>query len=578
MKFIIFRKSLSIFFFCFLLFFPLLAKAQKASLYLAPSTGTYTVENTFLIQVKVNSGGVAINAAEGTIIFDPNDLEVVRLSKEDSIFTIWVQEPTFSNSLGTINFAGGKPSPGFIGAAGTILNIYFRAKTVGIADVIFSQGSVLADDGKGTNVLGSLGSGNYKLVVKEITSPLSEEKKREILPQPTVGVPKAPVVYSPTHPDENKWYSNDSPIFEWKLPPDVIAISYAIDQNPTTNPKEIFEAKNSVSFSDLEDGIWYFHVNFKNSYGWGDLTHKKIMIDTKPPLPFEIEVQKKDLTDPTPILLFNTTDELSGIEYYQVKIGEGEPIQVRGITRSNPFQLPPQAPGKHKIIVRAFDKAGNFSEAKTEIEIFPLKTLEIRSCPKIVFQNSSFTLKGKSVPNVQIKVFLQRESEEPIVKEIKADEKGEWTFISDPLKEGDYKVWVQAKDERGALSLPSKLCEFHVGLPVFLKFGKIAIDYLSIMATLIVIIAGLFLILFYVWYRISVWRKRLKRETRELARAIFIAFRDLRKEVKRQIEYLDGKAGLTESERKVRNKLREAIKISEKFIGKELKDIEKELK
>jgi len=74
--------------FSFLIVLP--AQGQRASLYLAPSTGTYTVGTTFLVQVKVNSGGVAINAADGTLVFDPDKLEVVKLSKEDSIFTLWV--------------------------------------------------------------------------------------------------------------------------------------------------------------------------------------------------------------------------------------------------------------------------------------------------------------------------------------------------------------------------------------------------------------------------------------------------------------------------------------------------------
>jgi len=55
------------------------------------------------------------------------------------------------------------------------------------------------------------------------------------------------------------------------------------------------------------------------------------------------------------------------------------------------------------------------------------------------------------------------------------------------------------------------------------------------------------------------------------------AFKALREEVQEQIEYLDGKPGLTPSEEKVRDKLKEAIEISEKFIEKEIKDIEKEL-
>lgn len=560
-----------IFAFCIL---PSKARAQKASLYFVPSSGTYTVGSTFLIQVKVNSGGVAINAADGTIIFDPDKLEVTRLSKEGSIFSLWVQEPTFSNSLGTINFAGGKPSPGFIGAAGTIFNIYFRAKTAGTANLNFASGSVLADDGKGTNILGSLGTGVYTLVAKEVeTLP----PKEEYVPKATLGPPEAPIVSFANCPDENRWCSNNSPVFEWKLPPDVTQISFGIDQNPTTNPKEIFDAKNSVSFSNLEDGIWYFHINFKNDYGWGKLTHRKLMIDTKPPLPFEIKVEQKDKTDPRPILYFETTDELSGIEYYEVKIGEGEAIQVRGITLANPLQLPPQAPGKHKILVRAFDKAGNFADAKTEIEILPIESPQIKSCPKNIYPNSSLSLEGKSIPKAKIRVFLQREGEEPILKEISANEKGEWVFISDSLKEGKYKVWVEAKDEKGALSLPVKPCEFSVGLPAFLKFGKIAIDYLTIMITLIVLLIGAAIIIFYGWYRISIWRKKLRTETKELSRALLAAFKALREEVQEQIEFLDGKPGLSDSEAKVRDKLKEALDVSEKFIGKEIEDIEKEL-
>jgi hypothetical protein len=258
-------------------------------------------------------------------------------------------------------------------------------------------------------------------------------------------------------------------------------------------------------------------------------------------------------------------------------IGQGEPFQVRGFTKENPLKLPPQSPGKHLVVVRAFDKAGNFTDAKKEIEILPIKGPEIKSCPKSIYSNSSLTLEGKSIKNAKIRVFLQKGSEEPVLKEIKADENGKWVFVSDPLKEGQYKVWVEAKNERGALSLPSKTCEFYVGLPAFLRFGKIAIDYLSIMVTLIIIIIGLLLVIFYAWYRISVWRKKMRAETKELNQAVLAAFKALREEVQEQIEYLDGKPGLTDSEAKVRDKLKEALEISEKFIGKELEDIEKEL-
>jgi hypothetical protein len=517
-----------------------------------------------------------MNAASGVISFPSDKLEVTSLSKTGSIFNLWVEEPSFSNSNGTVNFEGIVLNPGFTGAAGKIITANFKVKAAGVATLNFSSGSVLANDGKGTNILANMGSASYKLTAREITPIIPPEK--EYVSPPTVGVPAAPIVTSPTSPDENKWYSNNNPEFEWNLPSDVIAISYDIDQNPNTNPTFIAESLiKGDKFFNLSDGIWYFHINFKNQYGWGKLTHRKLMIDTKPPLPFEIEVKMEDPTDPQPVLFFDTTDELSGIEYYELTIGKGEPFQVRGITRENPLKLPHQAPGKYLVVVRAFDKAGNFTDAKKEIEILPIPIPEIKSCPKSIYPNSSLTLEGKSIKDAKIMVFLQREGEEPVLREIKTSGDGKWIFISDSLKEGKYKVWVQAKDERGALSLPSKACEFYVGLPAFLRFGKIAIDYLSIMATLIFIIIGLLLIIFYAWYRISIWRKRLRTETKEVAQAVLAAFKALREEVQEQIEYLDGKAGLTDSEAKVREKLKEALDISEKFIGKELKDIEKEL-
>ena len=98
------------------------------------------------------------------------------------------------------------------------------------------------------------------------------------------------------------------------------------------------------------------------------------------------------------------------------------------------------------------------------------------------------------------------------------------------------------------------------------------------MVTLVLIIIGLLLIFFYAWYRISIWKKRLKRETRELNRAVVMAFKGLRKEIKKQIEYLDGKPGLTKEEKKIRDNLKKALEYSRKTIEKELQDIKKELK
>ena len=70
-------------------------RAQNGSLYFSPSSGTVSVGQTFSLVIRVNTGGVAINAAEGSVVFDEQKLSVVSVSKSGSIFTIWANEPEF---------------------------------------------------------------------------------------------------------------------------------------------------------------------------------------------------------------------------------------------------------------------------------------------------------------------------------------------------------------------------------------------------------------------------------------------------------------------------------------------------
>ena len=82
----------------------------------------------------------------------------------------------------------------------------------------------------------------------------------------------------------------------------------------------------------------------------------------------------------------------------------------------------------------------------------------------------------------------------------------------------------------------------------------------------------------YGWYKFSLLRKRLTKEITEAEKALYQAFKALREETKEQIEKLDGKPGLSEREKKICDDLKKALKISEEFIGKEIKDIEKKLR
>lgn len=135
--------------------------AQAANLYFSPSSGEYDVGKTFSVNVYVSSADQSMNAASGVISFPQDKLEVTSLSKTGSILTLWVQEPSFSNSAGTVNFEGIVFNPGFTGVGGKVLTINFKVKAAGAVPLNFSSGSVLANDGKGTNILANLGSAQF---------------------------------------------------------------------------------------------------------------------------------------------------------------------------------------------------------------------------------------------------------------------------------------------------------------------------------------------------------------------------------------------------------------------------------
>ncbi len=135
----------------------------KAKLFILPEEGTFIVDEDFIATVNVDTNR-EINAAGVKIYFPVYKLEIVSLSKKESIFELWAVEPSYSNTDGTIWFSGGLPSPGFKGSRGKILTITFKAIKEGRANIRFGEGLVLANDGRGTDILKELKSASYALI------------------------------------------------------------------------------------------------------------------------------------------------------------------------------------------------------------------------------------------------------------------------------------------------------------------------------------------------------------------------------------------------------------------------------
>src|SRR3989344_3628462 len=137
-----------------LIVFAVSPSIYAADFKVSPTGGTFGVGKTFSVELKINTFGESINAAQGKLQFNPEILEDKSISKEGSIFNFWLQEPAFSNETGTVEFIGGTPS-GISGGSLQAVAITFSAKALGTSDFVFINASITASDGSGTNISGN---------------------------------------------------------------------------------------------------------------------------------------------------------------------------------------------------------------------------------------------------------------------------------------------------------------------------------------------------------------------------------------------------------------------------------------
>ena len=340
---------------------PKISKAQQtgASIYLSPSTGTFHLGSTFDVSIFVNTGGNDVNAMKINLKFDPKKIQVASPVGGKSIISVWVSQPSYSNVDGILTFQGGVPAPGFNTSSGLISTITFRAITPGsVAISVQDNSNVLLNDGKGTDILSSTGRGLYDIVMPP---------------------PEGPKVFSSGHPDQNKWYKDNNPTIQWEQEGGVTDFSYSIDKDFRGFPDNISEGSgHSVSYADLEDGIWYFHIKAKKGEVWGGVTYFIINIDTTPPAAFSLELETglaSIISTGNPIISFMTTDALSSIDHYELKNINLSAIKETGYVDffmevTSPFRLSLDG-GTYNVIVRAFDKAGNWRDSSEKITVFP---------------------------------------------------------------------------------------------------------------------------------------------------------------------------------------------------------------
>ena len=550
------------------------ALAADASLYLSPGSGTYVIGGTFNVGIKVNTGGQVVNAAEGTISYDTKLLDVASISKNGSIFTLWTTEPTHGS--GNISFGGGIPRPGYNGTAGHVATITFRAKAVGDASVRFTGGAVLANDGKGTNILGSMGAGSYKISPKVDAPPVTSGNTAPSTPAgPAEPAYNLPVITSETHPDANSWYNERKAIFKWELPTDAVGVSVLLDENPISDPGPVPDGLfDTKEFNDLEDGIHYLHVKFKDSRKWGTIAHYRIMIDTNPPQPFEARVEVRE-SGFWPIIKFETEDGESGLLKYEVYIGSLEKQAHEVGIDIKMLEVSELNVGKHTAIIKAVDNAGNERIATVEFVIDPIEAPLISNYSATLKSSDKFYINGTAVPKATVRVFIKTEDGRVSSSTVKADLSGDWFYLHAlGLENGRYLAWVQAVNEIGITSDFSSQVTFLVSPPIFASIGNFVVNYFTVIVSLIFLII---LIVVLIIYLARLIRRKLRRETLEVENVLRKNMGQLKSDFDAEFDRLqkfEGKVAYKKEKAKTQAALQKRISDLEDQILKEVKDVE----
>lgn len=434
--------------------------AEAASIFFVPGTGEFGVGGKITVDLKIDSEGEGLNAAQATLRFPKETLQVTSVEKTNSAFNFWLEEPTYSNDDGVISFVGGTPY-GISGASIEVLRVTFTSKGSGAAPITIVDSAITASDGSGTNILSKTNDALFTISPTATTPTLVVPAPKQITrePTPASGLPEKPIITIPLYTDPNAW-SNLSNTFtaNWALPSDISGVNTAINKDLNFVMDEqsagLFDNK---TFGALSDGTWYLHVRFKNSIGWGPTAHYRIAIDTQPPLPFQISTNESETSDnPSPTFIFKTSDALSGLRGYRMRAGTGNWVVIPTKGFSGSFALPINNPGKYHVIIQAVDLAGNSIENSIDHETTAIASPTFTFVTTNLFSEEAqgLSVKGTAIPSTEILLALKSGDAIIASSTIAVDVQGNWEYtFSDPLRNGTYVASIQNKDARGARSL-----------------------------------------------------------------------------------------------------------------------------
>ena len=302
------------------------------------------------IGIQISTGGEAINATQVSMQFDPQQLRIVDIVMDNSFCEQqFVIEKTIDNKNGKVVIACGKLG-GFFADTATVAELLIQPLRTGEAGLTFdSDTQILAHDGLGTNVLRTMTDGSYQFIDPHTSSSDGSA-----------------IIFSYSHPNPTRWYNNRAIHISWILPAGYADAAYELDQKLDYAPDVTTRTRETgKDFVVQKDGIYYFHIVPLKSGQVGPVSHIKLMIDTTPPAPPSIGISETEIHpgEVVRLMFSDHGDHGSSLQknfYVQFDGGTWLPTLPQ-------LDIPFLEAGTHKVSLRVFDNAGNYSDTSTEI-------------------------------------------------------------------------------------------------------------------------------------------------------------------------------------------------------------------
>ncbi len=331
----------------------------NSTLRFQPESGIYSLGFDQTFQVVVDTGDESINAAQFGIRYDPSAIKIVSIDVSSSTCSYVIEntidkvhgEARMSCVLLNISDEGRHSLP--------LADIVTESVRAGTFSLSFdpAETKVLADDGLGTNVLRMSQDSSYK--VDTFDSAL-----QNIHGTSTPG--RTFVLFSPSHPNQSRWYSSNAIRFVWRGKAGSVYL-YNFDEQSTSDLLGKYSTtSNELVLQAPGDGVFYFHLGLSTG---GRAATYKIQVDQTPPtitsfIASNTTVKVGDVVR----FSFDASDAGSGIQKnYYIDLG-GHLFLPVGTELMVPFLTP----GDQTVTLRVYDNAGNYSEKSMVIHVAAL--------------------------------------------------------------------------------------------------------------------------------------------------------------------------------------------------------------